>query len=92
MRSAEIKSFPPSLFGIIRARARAGGLFMNNRASSSADDVQLASFRQEKADPETVDGDAAAVIRRWTREFLMSDHPELGRDGNVCPFTAFDAN
>ncbi len=64
---------------------------MNNRASSSADAVQLASFRQENADPETVGGDAAAISRRWTREFLMSDHPELGRDGNVCPFTAFGA-
>ncbi len=64
---------------------------MSNRASSSADRLQLASFRQENADPETRDGDAAATIRRWTRDFLMSDHPELGRDGHVCPFTSFGA-
>jgi hypothetical protein len=62
-----------------------------SRSSSSADRLQLASFRQENADPETVGGDPAAIIRRWTREFLMSDHPELGRERNVCPFTAFGA-
>ena len=51
---------------------------MSNRASSSVDRLQLASLRQENADPETVGGDAAATIRRWTREFPMSDHLELG--------------
>ncbi|MGC1863723.1 MAG: hypothetical protein WA733_22030 [Methylocystis sp.] len=55
---------------------------MSNRASSSVDRLRLASFRQENADPETVGGDAAATFRRWTREFPMSDHLELGRDGS----------
>ncbi|MCT2581968.1 DUF6875 domain-containing protein [Actinophytocola gossypii] len=27
-------------------------------------------------------------ILRWSREFLMSSHPELGRTGPVCPYTA----
>jgi hypothetical protein len=91
LRSPDIKTFLPSLFGIIRARARAGGLFMSNRASSSANRLQLASFRQENGDPETIGGDAVAIIRRWTRDFVMSDHPELGREGHVCPFTSFGA-
>ena len=55
---------------------------MSNRASSSADSLQLASFRQENADPETVGGDAEATIRRRTREFPVSGHLELGRDGS----------
>ena len=65
---------------------------MSNRASSSADRLQLASFRQENGGRfGAMGGDTVAIIRRWTRDFLMSDHPELGRDGNVCPFTAFGA-
>lgn len=27
-------------------------------------------------------------ILRWTEEFLVSSHPELGRTGPVCPYTA----
>ncbi len=27
----------------------------------------------------------------WTRSFLMRDHAELGRTGNVCPFTSMGA-
>ena len=50
-RSSEIKMFAPSVLRIIRARASAGGLFMSNRATSSTDRLQLASFRQENADP-----------------------------------------
>jgi len=34
---------------------------------------------------------AAATLVDWTRSFLMSDHPQLGRDGNVCPFTSMGA-
>lgn len=38
-------------------------------------------------------GDTAALraITGWTRSYLMSDHPDLGRAGNVCPFTAMGA-
>ena len=64
---------------------------MSNRAPSSADRLQLASFRQESADPGAMGGDAVAIVRRWTRDFAMSDHPELGREGHVCPFTSFGA-
>jgi hypothetical protein len=32
-----------------------------------------------------------AVLKNWTRNFLMRDNPELGRTGNVCPFTSFGA-
>ncbi len=63
---------------------------MQSVASNSAGRLRLASFRQESASSETK-GDAVATIQRWTRDFLMSDHPELGRAGHVCPFTAFGA-
>ncbi|MFI5010914.1 MAG: DUF6875 domain-containing protein [Hyphomicrobiales bacterium] len=32
--------------------------------------------------------EAFRVLQQWTRSFLMSAHPELGRTGDVCPFTA----
>jgi hypothetical protein len=35
--------------------------------------------------------DAIAQVTAWSREFLMNDHPELGRGGNVCPFAALGA-
>ena len=28
------------------------------------------------------------ALTHWTRTFLMSTHPDLGRTGDVCPFTA----
>jgi len=34
---------------------------------------------------------ALRVLTHWTRSFLMRDHPELGREGNVCPFTSMGA-
>src|SRR5258707_14326056 len=34
---------------------------------------------------------ALETITDWTRTFLMRDHAELGRDGNVCPFTSMGA-
>jgi hypothetical protein len=36
-------------------------------------------------------GSVIAQVKAWTRDFLMSDHPLLGRDGNVCPFAALGA-
>jgi len=35
------------------------------------------------------DGDAAAMrrIAAWSRDFLVPEHSDLGRDGPVCPFT-----
>lgn len=50
------------------------------------DKIGLATLDQEVAD-----NPALAQLRRRTREFLMSDDPRLGRDGNVCPFTSFAA-
>jgi hypothetical protein len=34
---------------------------------------------------------ALRLVGDWTRFFLMSDHPDLGREGNVCPFTSMAA-
>ena len=31
---------------------------------------------------------AYATLLDWTRSFLMSTHPDLGRTGDVCPYTA----
>ncbi len=44
------------------------------------------SLREDRPDDR-----ALGVLKNWARDFLMSDHPELGRDGNVCPFTSFGA-
>lgn len=33
------------------------------------------------------DADAFEAIVEWTRTFLLAPHPQLGRDGPVCPFT-----
>jgi Domain of unknown function (DUF6875) len=30
----------------------------------------------------------SALIAGWVRSFLMREHPDLGRSGDVCPFTA----
>jgi len=34
---------------------------------------------------------ALRAMSDWTRSFLMRDHADLGRDGNVCPFTSMGA-
>ncbi|MGW6289534.1 DUF6875 domain-containing protein [Streptomyces sp. NPDC055107] len=31
---------------------------------------------------------AAAVVLAWARSYLCRPHPELGRGGDVCPYTA----
>jgi hypothetical protein len=37
-------------------------------------------------------GDGAmSALKEWTGNFLMRDNPQLGRVGNVCPFTSFGA-
>ncbi len=51
----------------------------------SVDRLQLwpASQVREGAAPEPV-----AEILRWSEEFLVSSHADLGRTGPVCPYTA----
>jgi hypothetical protein len=49
---------------------------------SSPDFLQGFAVEQARALQEMTD---------WTRSFLMRDHAELGRDGNVCPFTSMGA-
>jgi hypothetical protein len=41
----------------------------------------------------TLPGAAGALgtLMDWTRSFLMREHPQLGRDGHVCPFTSMGA-
>lgn len=51
-----------------------------------AHELALVSFQEERPGDETL-----VKLKQWTRDFLMSDHSELGRDGNVCPFTSFGA-
>ena len=51
----------------------------------SVDRLRLwpASEVRDGAAPEPV-----AEILRWSEEFLVSSHPDLGRTGPVCPYTA----
>jgi hypothetical protein len=51
-------------------------------------DASSAEFR---AGLEASQSAALGDIADWTRSFLMRDHSELGRDGNVCPFTSMGA-
>jgi hypothetical protein len=40
-------------------------------------------------DPSDVGSDAAnrlVIARQWITEFVVNPHPELGREGDVCPF------
>jgi hypothetical protein len=54
----------------------------------SFSDVSSAGFWQGLAPQDAI---ALRTVTAWTRSYLMSDHPELGRDGNVCPFTSMGA-
>jgi hypothetical protein len=51
-----------------------------------AQELALVSLQEERRGDETL-----AKLKQWTRDFLMSDHSELGREGNVCPFTSLGA-
>src|SRR4051812_22312043 len=39
------------------------------------------------ADIAVADRNVYKMILGWTREFLCKPHPDLGREGPVCPFT-----
>ncbi len=54
--------------------------------SPKTDRITLYSLAQPVAE-----APALEELRDWTCNFLMRDHPDLGRAGNVCPFTAFGA-
>jgi len=54
--------------------------------SDRADRLTLVSMAED-----TPDDDAMAPLKDWTRNFLMRDNAQLGRSGNVCPFTSFGA-
>ena len=54
-------------------------------SSDSPDALQLATLAAAEApaaDP------ASRAIAGWVRGYLMRPHPDLGRTGHVCPFTA----
>jgi hypothetical protein len=55
-------------------------------SKETARGLSLVTLKEERPG-----GEALATLKQWTRDFLMSDHPQLGRDGNVCPFTSFGA-
>lgn len=55
--------------------------------------LSLSTFRdlvegRRPADLSAAEDKALTDMFGWTRSFLMSTHPELGRTGDVCPFTA----
>ncbi len=49
----------------------------------SSDDIE----RGAMSDLAQADQTVLREIMSWTREYLVAPHPELGRDGPVCPFT-----
>ncbi len=55
---------------------------------SSRTDPSLVDFRplDEMAAPEAPAD--ARVLADWVKHYLMRPHPDLGRTGHVCPFTA----
>ena len=65
---------------------------LSNLMSPAAPRFPLLSFTEiAKSDFGDADQDTVTTYRMlldWTRSFLMSAHPDLGRTGDVCPFTA----
>lgn len=51
----------------------------------------IAAFPEAAASEPRAETDYAARIADWMRAFLMRPHPDLGRVGAVCPYTAIAA-
>ena len=58
-----------------------GGL-ASDEAPTALDLATLVAAEAPSADP------ASRAIAAWVRGYLMRPHPDLGRTGHVCPFTA----
>jgi hypothetical protein len=60
--------------------------------TTAAPQLPLFSFDEARHIEAFEPRDAALrTLVDWTRSYLMSDHPDLGRVGNVCPFTSMGA-
>ena len=55
--------------------------------SDACESPNLALLGLDQAEVPTADPHARAIAG-WVRGYLMRPHPELGRPGHVCPFTA----
>ena len=55
--------------------------------AGSADGPPLTLLALEEAAAAGADP-AAQTLAEWVRSYLMRPHPDLGRTGHVCPFTA----
>jgi hypothetical protein len=49
----------------------------------SIDDIENAAMQALSA----TDQQTVSTILQWSKNFLLNTHPQLGRDGPVCPFT-----
>jgi len=49
----------------------------------SIDDIERAELHGLSA----TDQQTVTTILQWSKSFLLNPHPDLGRDGPVCPFT-----
>jgi hypothetical protein len=52
--------------------------------------ADLGLWSSAEVEAGTVPSDAKAALQtilQWSAAFLVADHPDLGRDGPVCPFT-----
>ena len=58
------------------------GAIASDAGSGTLQLATLAAAETPSADP------ASRAIAGWVRDYLMRPHPELGRTGHVCPFTA----
>ena len=58
------------------------GAVASGAAPGALELATLVAAESPSADP------AARAIAGWVRGYLMRPHPELGRAGHVCPFTA----
>ena len=58
------------------------GGFVSGAAPPALDLATLVAAEAPSSDP------AAQAIAGWVRGYLMRPHPQLGRTGHVCPFTA----
>ena len=52
--------------------------------------LNVKTVREMAQQPGATEGPDAALLQvgMWVRTYLMSAHPDLGRTGDVCPFTA----
>jgi hypothetical protein len=78
----------PCLFGTVSTATQYLKLAASLLNLLPFNDVSSADYLNRVEPPKAC---ALRDMSDWTRSFLMRDHAELGRSGNVCPFTSMGA-